>query len=1144
MSVQDPRGMRPRRGRVDIVSGGVVVPVIPGGSPPSGGGPPQTTETAGTFRYHMALVEIQFDTGWEYFSFEGVGTPSQFYEPYVLSIGSLERESPVWGGNFRVSDTDISFINYEQYFTKKKGGQAPGKFFYNRVVRILYGDSGLASMMVLFTGRIHKWKISESGTFTITVRDSSHDRFNTHIHETLHTTTQDVFPNLPIGTEPRLVPVVYGDCDIPESANLGTYDFGGPIPCYLIDEGTSGRWRYVVTQHVCKSVTNVFRYGKSINTGVIPSHYFSLEESAGDRISQDGSIRLTPVNISPSAAGKVGSATSFTSSLMQFLRIQNPPATLKPISSFTITAWVYLSSKTDSMAIASQYGSTSATRSWILQYTSTNDRFEFYINDANGNQTSVTANTFGSPSLNTWYLVTAWWDSSTNVIYISINNGATDQATTLVSGSFISPGLVNAAFQIGLADPTGSTYWNGLIDEFGWWRAVLSPVQRAAIYNSGSGIDYISLLPYVTSGPEPDIEWTAAITPANDQFNDICWANKLGLFVAISGAISSVGGTGTSVIISDDGANWEAYPSIVGDWRSICWSEELGLLVAVGSGLVSTAYVMTSIDGKTWTQRTAANNVSWNSVCWSPELGKFMAVSDSGTPAQQVMESTDGITWTARTAASLNIAWTGIAWSPQLSLFAAVAYDGAAGRIMTSPTGVTWTLRTAPADLVWNDVCWAAGLSLFVAVAGSGTSSRVMTSPDGINWTLRTSGFDNVWMCVIWASGPGLLVAVGRNGIGNNCMISVDGLSWSTVPTQGDAGFLSVAFAPEIGTFAAVNYDDPVARVMFGSSRSYEIVTATYGGTEMTCLDFFYDPRDASQSTELEITASVQGITSDGTSGGTLLTNPADILEHFLLNYVNCMSTELDSQAFDIAETVTSGYSCSMPIIHKDVPYSDVINKWCRSFLGSFYVNNLGQYAVYIKTSAVPISEGITFHHDTAIVYGTFEVESNDAVATTLQYDWMHLPTRDYFAFHNDLDTGEFSALGNDVIGDQLELFYVRDSATALFVAQSYAELYAEGVQFISFGLSIDNVDLVDLNSIADITHWQGIGLDGYDAAVSRVFQLVMDITPTNVGIRVRALKLKSVQEGFARPWPSGGAMIRPVLPSYQVRPALQVAAS
>jgi hypothetical protein len=60
----------------------------------------------------------------------------------------------------------------------------------------------------------------------------------------------------------------------------------------------------------------------------------------------------------------------------------------------------------------------------------------------------------------------------------------------------------------------------------------------------------------------------------------------------------------------------------------------------------------------------------------------------------------------------------------------------------------------------WRSVTY--GNNLFVAVADTGTGNRVMTSPDGINWTIRTSAADNNWFSVTY--GNGIFVAVAYTG--------------------------------------------------------------------------------------------------------------------------------------------------------------------------------------------------------------------------------------------------------------------------------------------------------------------------------------------------------------------------------------------
>ena len=92
---------------------------------------------------------------------------------------------------------------------------------------------------------------------------------------------------------------------------------------------------------------------------------------------------------------------------------------------------------------------------------------------------------------------------------------------------------------------------------------------------------------------------------------------------------------------------------------------------------------------------------------------------------------------------------------------------------MTSPDGITWTFRDAPAETIsWFSVTYGNGL--FVAVGDSG---GVMTSPDGITWTARTAAEANQWQAVTY--GNGVFVATADSGT-NYVMTSLDTTTFLT----------------------------------------------------------------------------------------------------------------------------------------------------------------------------------------------------------------------------------------------------------------------------------------------------------------------------------------------------------------------------
>lgn len=211
------------------------------------------------------------------------------------------------------------------------------------------------------------------------------------------------------------------------------------------------------------------------------------------------------------------------------------------------------------------------------------------------------------------------------------------------------------------------------------------------------------------------------------------------------------------------------------------------IIIATALLNISAAYAQAGI---TWTSRTSAGDNQWGSVTYGN--GLYVAVGSAGA----VMTSPTGITWTLRTAPTND--WSSVTYGG--GVFVAVATSGTNNRAMTSPDGITWTLRTTPADNFWYGVTY--GNALFVAVSGApGVNNRVMTSPNGITWTLRTSAADNQWSDVTY--GNGLFVAVAQTGTGNRVMTSPNGITWTIRTSAANSSWNGVTYGN--GEFAAVS---------------------------------------------------------------------------------------------------------------------------------------------------------------------------------------------------------------------------------------------------------------------------------------------------------------------------------------------------
>ena len=296
-------------------------------------------------------------------------------------------------------------------------------------------------------------------------------------------------------------------------------------------------------------------------------------------------------------------------------------------------------------------------------------------------------------------------------------------------------------------------------------------------------------------------EWTIN-TVSLTLFRDVVWAPDKKIFVAVGA---------DKVTQSPDGLKWNDITlGYTYSWSSIAYSESLGRFVAVaGTGADR---VMYSSDAITWTNISSADDGAvWRSIVWSPDLSLFVAVGTGASQADtSVMTSPDGITWTLRTCSTYDL--SSVVWSKSLGLFVASCTKGlpSAGTgttgtgICTSPDGVTWTNRTIP-TAGYSDpshVAWSPQMGKFVQI----NVTEVLTSPDAITWTAHTLPTYLVSTNkIIWSPELELFVA-STSGSYQSISTSVDGVNWvpSLSMRTSPAGMNGVTWSPELSIFVAV----------------------------------------------------------------------------------------------------------------------------------------------------------------------------------------------------------------------------------------------------------------------------------------------------------------------------------------------------
>ena len=92
------------------------------------------------------------------------------------------------------------------------------------------------------------------------------------------------------------------------------------------------------------------------------------------------------------------------------------------------------------------------------------------------------------PTFNVWYYIVCWHDSVNNQIAIQVNNG-TPNTLPYSDGIPIHPSE-RERYPFVIGDDTDVEPLDGVVDEVGFWKRVLTPAERTALYNGGNGFAY------------------------------------------------------------------------------------------------------------------------------------------------------------------------------------------------------------------------------------------------------------------------------------------------------------------------------------------------------------------------------------------------------------------------------------------------------------------------------------------------------------------------------------------------------------------------------------------------------------------------------------------------------------------------------
>ncbi len=190
--------------------------------------------------------------------------------------------------------------------------------------------------------------------------------------------------------------------------------------------------------------------------------------------------------------------------------------------------------------------------------------------------------------------------------------------------------------------------------------------------------------------------------------------------------------------------------------------------------------IVTSKDGRTWIRRDPGTT-NWLMAATYGN-GRYVAVGTNGA----IVTSTDATNWSAASS-PITDQLSGVAYGA--GQFVAVGGTAVAGRLLTSPDGLSWTQQPAPFNALYA-ILFAGGKFVAVGQSNSVTKlSTIFTSPDGLNWTFGTAATTNNLRAI--AYGNGVYVAAGDRGqIG----VSGDGLNWTNVSLNTTTPWRGVAY--------------------------------------------------------------------------------------------------------------------------------------------------------------------------------------------------------------------------------------------------------------------------------------------------------------------------------------------------------------
>lgn len=226
----------------------------------------------------------------------------------------------------------------------------------------------------------------------------------------------------------------------------------------------------------------------SLTTDLV--HYWKLDESSGDAADTVGSFTFPNVNTVTYSAGKINNGANLAMASSQCFLTSSTTALNggTALTAYTLSIWIYRTSlpPTSGTGQAGRFFQNGGNAGeFLIGYKNVSGTYSFYVEHYDNGSNKIAIDYTVTLSTSTWYHVALTWNGTTLTLYLNGASVGTPQSTSSINTA----GGYGCAMGQNTAG-TANTYWDGSLDEVGFWKRGLSSTEVGQLYNGGNGLAY------------------------------------------------------------------------------------------------------------------------------------------------------------------------------------------------------------------------------------------------------------------------------------------------------------------------------------------------------------------------------------------------------------------------------------------------------------------------------------------------------------------------------------------------------------------------------------------------------------------------------------------------------------------------------